>query len=144
MRKFFAIAATVVVLALSSGCSAPNRLNYFVNSTEKKSHEYSLRDWHRSLDKYERLVKEYVQNYESYNTNQKRKAMRAMGRYHSMLVQAGVRESANLIYELREYSGALQDIFTEDEWAFIDFMRDVMGYRDDSIIRLRDLFRRKN
>ena len=58
-----------------------------------------------------------------------------------MLVKAGVRESANLIYELREYAGALRDIFTQDEWAFIDFLRDVMGYRDDRIIRLRDMIR---
>ena len=141
MKKFFAIAAMVVMLALTSACSVPCRLNNFVNRTERNSYRYSLRDWHRSLDKYERLVKEYVQNYESYNTNQKRKAMRAMGRYHSMLVKAGVRESANLIYELREYAGALQDIFTQDEWAFIDFLRDVMGYRDDRIIRLRDMLR---
>ena len=67
--------------------------------------------------------------------------MRAMGRYHAMLVQAGIRESANLVYELREYAGVLQDIFTQDEWAFIDFLRDVLGYRDDRIIRLRDMLR---
>ena len=141
MRKFFAIAATVVLLALSAGCSVPCRLNHFVNRTEKNAYKYSLRDWHYSLDRYERLVTQYVQNYTRYNTNQKRMAMRAMGRYHAMLVKAGVRESANLLYELREYAGALQDIFTQDEWAFIDFLRDVMGYRDDRIIRLRDMLR---
>ena len=141
MKKFFAIAAMVVMLALTSACSVPCRLNNFVNRTERNAYRYSLRDWHRSLDRYERLVTQYVQNYTSYNTRQKRLAMRSMGRYHAMLVQAGVRESANLLYELREYAGVLQDIFTQDEWASIDFLRDVLGYRDDRIIRLRDMLR---
>ena len=144
MRRFIAILATVVVMIAAAGCSVPSRLNNFVNRTERNAYRYSLRDWHYSLDRYERLVSQYVHNYPRYTTMQKRKAMRAMGRYHALLVQAGVKESANFLFELREYAGALRDIFTQDEWAFIDFLRDVMGYRDDRIFRLRDRLEKDN
>ncbi len=138
MRRLLIIAATALLLLGAAGCSVPMRLNNFVNRTERNAYRYTLRDWHYSLDRYESLVSQYIHNYTRYNTYQKRMAMRAIGRYHALLVQAGVRESTSLIYELREYAGALRDIFSRDEWAFIDFLRDVLGMREERIFELRD------
>ena len=138
MRQLLVIATTALLLLAAAGCSVPARLNSFVNRTERRAYRYSLRDWHYSLERYEYLVTQYIHNYTRYTTAQKRMAMRAIGRYHALLVQAGVRESAGLIYELREYAGALRDIFSRDEWAFIDFLRDVLGLREERIFDLRD------
>lgn len=144
MKKVLTIVALVMLGIAAAGCSVPARLNSFVNRTERQAYRYSLRDWHRSLDRYEHLVTQYIHNYTTYTTGQKRMAMRAIGRYHAMLVQAGVRESAGFVYELREYAGALRDIFSRDEWAFIDFLRDVLGYRDDRIFDIRDRLYNEN
>ena len=138
MRKVLVIVTVVLMGMAAAGCSVPARLNSFVNRTERRAYRYTLRDWHRSLDRYENLVSQYVHNYTSYTTSQKRMAMRAIGRYHALLVRAGVKESAGLIYELREYAGALRDIFSRDEWAFIDFLRDVLGLREERIFDLRN------
>ena len=144
MRRLLIIAATALLLLGAAGCSVPMRLNNFVNRTKRNAYRYTLRDWHYSLDRYESLVSQYIHNYTRYNTNQKRMAMRAIGRYHALLVQAGVRESSSLIYELREYAGALRDIFSRDEWAFIDFLRDVLGMREERIFDLRDRLYEEN
>ena len=137
MKKFFAIAAMVVMLALTSACSVPVRLNNFVNHTERWAYRYSIRDWEYSLDRYQALVTQYVRNYTRYTTAEKRRAMDAIGRYHGLLVKAGLREGAGIISELRQYAGALQDVLANDVGAFIDFLRDVLGLGDDRIIELR-------
>ena len=137
MKKVFAIAAAVLLMAAAAGCSVPARLNNFVNRTERRAYRYSLYDWDRSLDRYESLVTQYVHNYPRYTTSEKRMAMNAIGRYHALLVKAGVKEGASLLYELREYAGALQDVFTQDVGAFVDFLRDVLGMGDDRVFELR-------
>ncbi|MBO4557870.1 MAG: hypothetical protein J5693_04615 [Bacteroidales bacterium] len=137
MRRFLAIAAMVLLLVLSTGCSVPCRLNNFVNRTERRAYRYSIRDWEYSLDRYQALVTQYVRNYTRYTTAEKRMAMDAIGRYHGLLVKAGLREGAGIISELRQYAGALQDILANDVGAFIDFLRDVLGLGDDRIIELR-------
>lgn len=138
MKKVLAIVTVVLLGAAAVGCSVPARLNSFVNRTERYSYRYSIRDWNYSLNHYEYLVNQYVRNYTRYTTAQKRMAMNAIGRYHALLVKAGLKEGAGLLYELREYAGGLQDIFRQDVRAFVDFLRDVLGMGDDRIIELRD------
>lgn len=138
MRRIVAIITAVLLLGAAAGCSVPARLNNFVNRTERYSYRYSIRDWQYSLDRYEYLVRKYIDNYPRYTTAQKRMAMNAIGRYHALLVKAGLKEGAGLLYELREYAGGLQDIFRQDVRAFVDFLRDVLGMGDDRIFELRD------
>ena len=138
MRKFIAIAAVALTIICAAGCSVPQRLNNFVNRTERRAYRYSIRDWEYSLHRYESLVTQYVRNYTYYTTAEKRMAMNAIGRYHALLVKAGVKEGASLLYELREYAGALQDVFAQDVGAFVDFLRDVLNLGDEKIFQLRN------
>jgi len=137
MRKVISIVSAVLLVLAVAGCSVPVRLNNFVNRTERNSYRYSIRRWEYSLDKYERLVSQYIHNYTRYTTGEKRMAMSAIGRYHALLVKAGIKESTGLLYELREYAGGLQDVFKQDVGAFVDFLRDVLGMGDDKIIEIR-------
>ena len=137
MRKVFSIAAATLMLIGIAGCSIPVRLNNFVNRTERNCYRYSIRDWEYSLEKYERLVKSYARNYTRYTTSEKRLAMNAIGRYHALLVKAGVKETTGVVYELMEYAGGLQDILRNDVGAFIDFLRNVLGLSEERIFEIR-------
>ena len=141
MRKFYAL---IAMLLLSVSCAtvfrAPARLERFVNRTERRADRYNIRDWQVSTQKYERLLREYIDNYRIYTTEEKRTAMKAIGRYHALLVDHGLKESLGIVYDLKDiipsYLGGLKDIFDRDAQAVKDFLSNVLGLGKDDVNNL--------
>ena len=143
MKRIFTlllVAATLIVSAAS--CSTPYRLRNFVDRTERNCERYRPRRWAASVERYETLVKDYVRNYHRYSTHEKKIAMEAIGRYHALLVQNGLKESMGVVYDLKSilpaYLGGLLDVFRKDVAAFADFFGNVLGYSPDEINRILD------
>ena len=80
----------VAALALAVGCattvSLPDRLDKFVEKTEKEYKNYTEEDWKKSKEEYEALVAEMKENYDSYTTSEKVRTMKAMGRYGTLVL----------------------------------------------------------
>ena len=57
--------------------------------------------------RYEALVQEYIQNYHYYTVAEKQQAMAAMGRYHGILVDHGIKQGIGFLGGLGSYAGAL-------------------------------------
>jgi hypothetical protein len=140
----FLVAALTIVAA--SSCSTPYRLRSFVNRTERNCDRYRPRRWIASVDRYETLVKDYVRNYHRYSTHEKKVAMEAIGRYHALLVQNGLKESMGVVYDLKSilpaYLGGLLDVFRKDVIAFSDFLGNVLGYSPEEINRIVERLKR--
>ena len=98
-RCFFIVLATALIAACSSS-NIPQKLASFVDNAELKSSDYDAEDWQKSMLQYEKLVDEYSNSGKEYTDAEKQMAVRAMGRYHSLLIKKGVEQSAAYVKEL--------------------------------------------
>lgn len=98
-RCFFIVLATALIAACSSS-NIPQKLDSFVDNAELKSSDYDAEDWQKSMLQYEKLVDEYSNSGKEYTDAEKQMAVRAIGRYHSLLIKKGVEQSAAYLKEL--------------------------------------------
>ena len=98
-RCFFIVLATALIAACSSS-NIPQKLDSFVDNAELKSSDYDAEDWQKSMLQYEKLVDEYSNSGKECTDAEKQMAVRAMGRYHSLLIKKGVEQSAAYLKEL--------------------------------------------
>ena len=98
-RCFFIVLATALIAACSSS-NIPQKLDSFVDNAELKSSDYDAEDWQKSMLQYEKLVDEYRSSGKEHTDADKQMAVRAMGRYHSLLIKKGVEQSAAYLKEL--------------------------------------------
>ena len=129
MRRFLILLLSAVLLASCAVMRAPARLERLVDRVERSADRYTPAQWQRANRQYESLVKEYIHNYRRYTTQEKRTAMSAIGRYHALLVDHGIKESVGFIGSLGSYVGGLIDILKQDSGAVLDFIQDVLGIR---------------
>lgn len=142
MRKLIPLIMTVMLAASCATMRAPAKLDRFVNRVERRADRYTISDWQRANRKYESLIHEYIQNYRSYTTREKQKAMQAIGRYHGLLVDHGLKESVGVISSLGSYVGGLVDILKQDGGAVLDFIQDVLGIKGKEADNLVDRLQR--
>ena len=99
-NRLFAILLTSALMAACSHSNIPQRLDSFVDNAELNSGEYDAEDWKRSMAQYESLVGEYSSSENDYTEAEKQMAARAMGRYHSLLIKNGIKQSAAFLKEM--------------------------------------------
>ena len=91
-----------MAVGCASPVSLPDRLDKFVEKTEKEYKDYTEEDWKKSKEEYEAIVAEINENYDSFSTSDKVRSMKAMGRYGSMVLQkevAGASETIGSVLE---------------------------------------------
>ena len=127
MKKYIILLITTLVLVGCSTLRTPAKMDRFVDQLERRAYRYSPEDWRRANQKYKVMLQEYVDNYRMFTTEEKRTAMRAIGRYHGLLVEHGVREATGVVGSLGSYAGGLLDILGIDPTPVMDFLEDVLG-----------------
>ena len=127
MRKYIVILLVALTAASCSTLRAPARMERLVNRVERNADRYRPYQWDRVNRQYEALVREYVQNYRMYTIAEKQQAMSAMGRYHGILVDQGIKQGIGFLGGLGSYAGALLDILKQDAGAVSDFLQSVLG-----------------
>lgn len=88
-------AAFLLVVGCATASSVPDRLDKFVEKTEKEYKNYTEEDWKKSQEEYDGLVAEWEENYDSYSSSEKTQAMRAMGKYGAMLLEHQLAKASN-------------------------------------------------
>ena len=122
-HKHLTIISLVTVIFLAAGCSsAPKKLDNFVEKTELNCDNYEEEDWAKSIEKYKKLVDEYKNSGKEYTDEEKQMALKAMGRYHALLLKKGLEKSATYIKEfgsaLPSYLDGLIDGMKENAEGF--------------------------
>ena len=121
MRKH-RLAALAAALAITVGCattlSLPDRLDKFVEKTEKEYKNYDDEDWRKSRGEYDSLVAEFNDNYDSFSTSDKVRTMKAMSRYGAMALEKEISEASGSIGDVLEsIPGTLNDIIESIDTA---------------------------
>ena len=127
MRKYILILLVALTAASCASMRAPARLERLVNRVERHADSYRPYQWERANRKYEALVREYIDNYRRYTIAEKQQAMAAIGRYHALLVDHGIKQGFGFLGSLGMYAGGLLDILKQDAGAVEDFLQSVLG-----------------
>jgi DNA-binding GntR family transcriptional regulator len=127
MRKYILILLVALTAASCATLRAPAKLERFVNRVERNADRYRPYQWDRVNRQYEALLREYVDNYRMYSISEKQQAMAAIGRYHGILVDHGIKKGIGFLGSLGAYAGGLLDLLRQDAGAVEDFLQSVLG-----------------
>ena len=127
MRKYILILLVALAAASCATLRAPAKLERFVNRVERNADRYRPYQWDRANREYEALIREYIDNYRMYTIAEKQQAMAAIGRYHALLVDHGVKQGIGFLGSLGSYAGGLLDVLRQDVGAVEDFLQNVLG-----------------
>ena len=127
MRKYLLILLLALTAASCATLRAPAKLERFVNRVERNADHYRPYQWDRANRHYEALIREYIDNYRMYTIAEKQQAMSAIGRYHAILVDHGIKQGIGFLGSLGSYAGGLLDVLKQDVGAVEDFLQSVLG-----------------
>ena len=127
MRKYLLILLVALTAASCATLRAPAKLERFVDRVERNADRYRPYQWDRVNRQYEALLREYVANYRTYSIAEKQQAMAAIGRYHGILVDHGIKQGIGFLGSLGAYAGGLLDLLKQDAGAVEDFLQSVLG-----------------
>ena len=127
MRKYILILLVALTAASCATLRAPAKLERFVDRVERNADRYRPYQWDRVNRRYEALLQEYVNNYRTYTLAEKQQAMSAIGRYHGILVDHGIKQGIGFLGSLGAYAGGLLDLLKQDAGAVEDFLQSVLG-----------------
>ena len=135
MRKYLVILLVALTAASCATLRAPAKLERFVDRVERNADRYRPYQWDRVNRQYEALLREYVDNYRMYSIAEKQQAMAAIGRYHGILVDHGIKKGIGFLGSLGAYAGGLLDLLKQDAGAVTDFLQSVLGLSGNELNR---------
>ena len=114
-KLFAALAAAVAItVGCATSMSLPDRLDKFVEKTEKEYKNYDEEDWKKSKEEYDALAAQVNEKYDSFTTSEKVRTMKAMGKYGSMVLEKEVAGASETIGSVLEsIPEAINDIINE-------------------------------
>ena len=143
MRKYILILLVALAAASCATLRAPAKLERLVNRVERHADHYRPYQWDRVNRQYEALLREYVNNYRSYTIAEKQQAMSAIGRYHGILVDHGIKQGIGFLGSLGAYAGGLLDLLRQDAGAVEDFLQSVLGLGNRDLGSAMDSLRKQ-
>ena len=135
MRKYILMILVALTAASCATLRAPAKLERFVDRVERNADRYRPYQWDRVNRQYEALLREYVQQYRTYSIAEKQQAMAAIGRYHGILVDHGIKKGIGFLGCLGAYAGGLLDLLKQDAGAVTDFLQSVLGLTGNELNR---------
>ncbi|MBQ2194317.1 MAG: hypothetical protein II408_02985 [Bacteroidales bacterium] len=135
MRKYILMILVALTAASCATLRAPAKLERFVDRVERNADRYRPYQWDRVNRQYEALLREYVDNYRMYSIAEKQQAMAAIGRYHGILVDHGIKKGIGFLGSLGAYAGGLLDLLKQDAGAVTDFLQSVLGLTGNELNR---------
>ena len=135
MRKYILMILVALTAVSCATLRAPAKLERFVDRVERNADRYRPYQWDRVNRQYEALLREYVDNYRMYSIAEKQQAMAAIGRYHGILVDHGIKQGIGFLGSLGSYAGGLLDLLKQDAGAVTDFLQSVLGLTGNELNR---------
>ena len=118
---------------VASKANIPQDIDDFVVKAQVNSANYTKEDWEKSVAEYEKLIEDYQKNQSSYSAEDKQRVANAMGRFHALLLENALEQSADSL------KGMLQEFadYTKMLPAFMDGFRDVC---ESDTLKLENIF----
>ena len=138
MRKYLVILLVALTAASCATLRAPAKLERFVDRVERNADRYRPYQWDRVNRQYEALLREYSANYRMYSIAEKQQAMAAIGRYHGILVDHGIKKGIGFLGGLGAYTGGLLNLLKQDVGAVSDFLQSVLGLKGAEVNKWMD------
>ena len=135
MRKYILMILVALTAASCATLRAPAKLERFVDRVERNADRYRPYQWDRVNRQYEALLREYSADYRMYSIAEKQQAMAAIGRYHGILVDHGIKKGIGFLGSLGAYAGGLLDLLKQDAGAVTDFLQSVLGLTGNELNR---------
>ena len=101
MRKVLLL-ISVLLLAVSCSGSLPGKFTRLADKVEAKGMKMTEAQWEKSNAQFEKLIKEYIDNYDSFNSSQKKEINNAIGRYSSAALKSGIGSAAEAVNSILE------------------------------------------
>ena len=133
MRRYLLILLVALTAASCATLRAPAKLERFVDRVERNADRYRPYQWDRVNRQYEALLREYSANYRLYSIAEKQQAMAAIGRYHGILVDHGIKQGIGFLGSLGAYAGGLLDLLKQDAGAVSDCLQSVLGLKGNEL-----------
>ena len=119
MKRILLILAAIVLVSACTS-SLPGRITRLANKVESHGANYSSAQWEKTNAQFQKLLQEYVDNYDKFNTSQKKEINKAIALYGKAALKAGVTGVSNLIDGvLSEIPNAVDDLI-EGARGFLD------------------------
>lgn len=93
MKNLILILMSVLLLA-SCSSGVKGKFEKLVSEVETGSASYSEKQWEKTSAKFEALMKEYSEKYESLSTADKKAINKCIARYGKAVMESGVKEAA--------------------------------------------------
>ena len=117
MKKIL-VALFAIFLMASCTSSLPARFSRLADKVDSKGANYSEAQWDKANAQFEKLIQEYVDNYDSFNREQKKEINKAIAKYSAAVLKSGV---GNAI-------GVMQDILSELPSTLNDILDGAKGF----------------
>ena len=119
MKRLFLLA---LVAALVSACafSLPDKIAQAADKVAAKGADFTPEQWQKANAQFEKLVKQYVDEYDKFSTDEKKKANAAIGKYTATAIKCGVADVAKEVNSLLKKVPDSVDAAVEGAWGFLE------------------------
>ena len=107
---------------VASKANIPQDIDDFVVKAQVNSANYTKEDWEKSVAEYEKLIEDYQKNQSSYSAEDKQRVANAMGRYHALLLENALEQSADSL------KGMLIDLFSPEDIYHFELKENAWWY----------------
>ena len=113
----FALAA---VLMSACAFSIPDKIAQVADKVAAKGADYTPEQWQKVNAQFEKLVKQYVDEYDKFSTDEKKTANAAIGKYTATAIKCGVADAAKEVNALLKKVPDSVDAAVEGARGFLE------------------------
>ena len=95
MKKILLLVGVILLMTACTG-SLPGRFARLADKVEAKGADMSKEQWDKCNAKFEKLIQEYSDNYDSFNASQKKEISNAIARYCAAALKSGITNAAEI------------------------------------------------
>ncbi len=101
--KLYSFILSILVLLFFAFGNSSQQLEKFVEHTERHCANYTDKDWDKSIEEYEKLKAKFEASKDKLSDEDKKAAMKAMGRYHGLLIRKGIKQGIDILKEFSRH-----------------------------------------
>ena len=96
MKKILLFALAAVLMAACTS-SLPAKMTQLADKVSAKGADFTPEQWEKTSAQFEKLVQQYVDNFDKFNNDQKKQINAAIGKYSAAALKCGVNDAVKQI-----------------------------------------------
>ena len=99
MKKILLLALAVTLMS-ACAFSLPDKITQIADKVAAKGADFTPEQWQKTNAQFEKLVKQYVDEYDKFSTDEKKQVNAAIGKYTATAIKCGVADAAKEVNAL--------------------------------------------